>query len=612
MTEGRHTTMTRCLTLLSVMVAMATANDSTCDYDYNQKSQRNVVFLFDTSESVGKTGVDNGKAAVKRIITTSLLLRNEDTRIAVLTFNKDVKVVLDSISEANDVPFECALFAPGGLWDSITFANQQGGNIGVTLQFCEDIVTTPANFAPPSKDANTETVTDHQSEIIMYITGAVLHKLKKRYARSNRSNGLDVIKGLISHQKKERPETITHCGALTRASKIFVDGRPRRDEEAVQAEEDLFIITDAHELNKTGNINSHRNQIHNFTKNGVNVYGIGVGTYLKKNTFKGNFVSKQCMYRNHSEWLRVDLSSSKKNASKEGGLGEWRKTNNNGLCKENCESHDVCACREFKNSYDGSSFECRHMAMSDENVLLLPLLIVLFILLAIFFFLAVGAAVKYIYSVVLDRKKPFRHMENPQSPSVDTNVYNRNRSHNQRQEELYANGIVATILQAHGLPNGVGEPRAGSKTKARSPRPQAEQDNLSYAYIDPAMIPNLTPTDIPQANGYIDVLEEDQKDDTHDYVNEEEITAAFDKYRHGLQKQQSQESNGYLKPAADARKKKKGSTKKEAYVNADVIAELSKQPKGKRSLFKMGTTRFKNIKSLVESQLSKASNVQIV
>ncbi|ELT92039.1 hypothetical protein CAPTEDRAFT_194219 [Capitella teleta] len=42
----------------------------------------------------------------------------------------------------------------------------------VTLQFCEDIVTRPANFAPPSKNANTETVTDHQSEIIMYITGA--------------------------------------------------------------------------------------------------------------------------------------------------------------------------------------------------------------------------------------------------------------------------------------------------------------------------------------------------------------------------------------------------------------------------------------------------------
>ncbi|ELU07562.1 hypothetical protein CAPTEDRAFT_205297 [Capitella teleta] len=48
----------------------------------------------------------------------------------------------------------------------------------VALQFCDDIVTRPANFAPPFKDANTETVTDHQSEIIMYITGAVLHKLK--------------------------------------------------------------------------------------------------------------------------------------------------------------------------------------------------------------------------------------------------------------------------------------------------------------------------------------------------------------------------------------------------------------------------------------------------
>ncbi|ELU14164.1 hypothetical protein CAPTEDRAFT_207884 [Capitella teleta] len=72
----------------------------------------------------------------------------------------------------------------------------------VALNFCEDIVTRPANFAPPSKDANTETVTDHQSEIIMYITGAVLHKLKKRYARSNRSDDLDVIEGLISHKKR--------------------------------------------------------------------------------------------------------------------------------------------------------------------------------------------------------------------------------------------------------------------------------------------------------------------------------------------------------------------------------------------------------------------------
>ncbi|ELU06233.1 hypothetical protein CAPTEDRAFT_196927 [Capitella teleta] len=79
----------------------------------------------------------------------------------------------------------------------------------VALQFCEDIVTRPANFAPPSKDANTETVTDHQSEIIMYITGAVLHKLKKRYARSNRSDDLDVIEGLISHENKgPRPSLI--------------------------------------------------------------------------------------------------------------------------------------------------------------------------------------------------------------------------------------------------------------------------------------------------------------------------------------------------------------------------------------------------------------------
>ncbi|ELT89516.1 hypothetical protein CAPTEDRAFT_196402 [Capitella teleta] len=75
----------------------------------------------------------------------------------------------------------------------------------VALQFCEDIVTRPANFAPPSEDANTETVTDHQSEIIMYITGAVFHKLKKRYARSNRSDDLDVIEGLISHEKKKGP-----------------------------------------------------------------------------------------------------------------------------------------------------------------------------------------------------------------------------------------------------------------------------------------------------------------------------------------------------------------------------------------------------------------------
>ncbi|ELT92992.1 hypothetical protein CAPTEDRAFT_190511 [Capitella teleta] len=73
----------------------------------------------------------------------------------------------------------------------------------VALQLCEDIVTRRANFAPQSKDANTETVTDHQNEIIMYITGAVLHKLKKRYARSNRSDDLDVIKGLISHKKRK-------------------------------------------------------------------------------------------------------------------------------------------------------------------------------------------------------------------------------------------------------------------------------------------------------------------------------------------------------------------------------------------------------------------------
>ncbi|ELT98917.1 hypothetical protein CAPTEDRAFT_187163, partial [Capitella teleta] len=75
----------------------------------------------------------------------------------------------------------------------------------VALQFCEDIVTRPANFALPSKDTNTETVTDHQSEIIMYITGAILHKLKKRYARSGRSDDLDVIEGLISHEKKKGP-----------------------------------------------------------------------------------------------------------------------------------------------------------------------------------------------------------------------------------------------------------------------------------------------------------------------------------------------------------------------------------------------------------------------
>ncbi|ELU03687.1 hypothetical protein CAPTEDRAFT_206361 [Capitella teleta] len=44
-----------------------------------------------------------------------------------------------------------------------------------------------------------------KSEIIMYIIGAVLHKLKKPYARSNRSDDLDVIKGLISHENKKDP-----------------------------------------------------------------------------------------------------------------------------------------------------------------------------------------------------------------------------------------------------------------------------------------------------------------------------------------------------------------------------------------------------------------------
>ncbi|ELU13100.1 hypothetical protein CAPTEDRAFT_206380 [Capitella teleta] len=83
-------------------------------------------------------------------------------------------------------------------------------DLQVVLQFCEDIVIRPANFAPPSKDANTETVTDHQSEIIMYLTGAVLHKLKKRYARSNRSDDLDIIEGLFSHEKNKgsRPSPI--------------------------------------------------------------------------------------------------------------------------------------------------------------------------------------------------------------------------------------------------------------------------------------------------------------------------------------------------------------------------------------------------------------------
>ncbi|ELU09117.1 hypothetical protein CAPTEDRAFT_209164 [Capitella teleta] len=95
----------------------------------------------------------------------------------------------------------------------------------VALNFCEDIVTRPANFAPPSKDTNTETVTDHHSEIIMYITGAVLHKLKKRYARSNRSDDLDVIKGLISHEKKKSP----------RPSLIAVKSRFATDQDPVKS-----------------------------------------------------------------------------------------------------------------------------------------------------------------------------------------------------------------------------------------------------------------------------------------------------------------------------------------------------------------------------------------
>ncbi|ELT88645.1 hypothetical protein CAPTEDRAFT_209181 [Capitella teleta] len=66
----------------------------------------------------------------------------------------------------------------------------------VALQFCDDIVTRPANFAPPFKDTNIETVIDHQIE--------------KRYVRSNRSDDLDVIEGLISHEKKKgsRPSLI--------------------------------------------------------------------------------------------------------------------------------------------------------------------------------------------------------------------------------------------------------------------------------------------------------------------------------------------------------------------------------------------------------------------
>ncbi|ELU13501.1 hypothetical protein CAPTEDRAFT_215844 [Capitella teleta] len=83
----------------------------------------------------------------------------------------------------------------------------------VALQFCDDIVTRPANFAPPFKDTNTETVTDHQSEIIMYITGAVLHNL-----RSGMLALIEVMTWMSSKAssatKKERPETITHCGQV--------------------------------------------------------------------------------------------------------------------------------------------------------------------------------------------------------------------------------------------------------------------------------------------------------------------------------------------------------------------------------------------------------------
>ncbi|ELU12297.1 hypothetical protein CAPTEDRAFT_214700 [Capitella teleta] len=103
----------------------------------------------------------------------------------------DLNGVIDFIESQDDDAFALTSYETSfedDLWEERV---EHAAVLQVALQFCDDIITRPANFAPAFKDTNIETVTEHQIE--------------KRYARSNRSDDLDVIEGLISHYKKKDP-----------------------------------------------------------------------------------------------------------------------------------------------------------------------------------------------------------------------------------------------------------------------------------------------------------------------------------------------------------------------------------------------------------------------
>lgn len=76
----------------------------------------------------------------------------------------------------------------------------------IALQFCEDIVNEPGQAS--SNTVGCERVTEDQTEVLEYIGGAILCKLRKRYERHGRMAAVDVVNSLINPNNDTKPSLI--------------------------------------------------------------------------------------------------------------------------------------------------------------------------------------------------------------------------------------------------------------------------------------------------------------------------------------------------------------------------------------------------------------------
>ena len=67
----------------------------------------------------------------QELIRYNLYLRNDQTRLAVLSFSNETRVLLNYISKNNTQIPQCELFRAGGVWEQhVTFEESDGEKIG--------------------------------------------------------------------------------------------------------------------------------------------------------------------------------------------------------------------------------------------------------------------------------------------------------------------------------------------------------------------------------------------------------------------------------------------------------------------------------------------------